>query len=413
MTARTTRWWVRTGDTALTVAAVLGVLCIVLVIAAAFFDVRVMLFSTGSMSPTIPAGSAAVVRSIPASDVAVGDVVTVERAGHLPITHRVTSVSSAPDLDVGARVLTMRGDANEADDPFPYAVERVRLVVFAVPGVAPLVAAMGSPWVIGTVTVAATAVVVAMFWPRRRRPRTVDEPAVEQPRKAVGVVGPGAAVFAAVFAVVAAVALTVAGATDSASAAGAERVIQGEVIRLVSIESAGMRGLVPGASGVWQVGISADAPSPGRISVRIAAAGDPALGLRYTVEVCPERWSDAGCPDPRVPIVDDPIPLDGEERALLSMHDREERWLRIRVDMPASAGDAVGTVDLTVRAVGLGDDVATADGSVLPDTGAPIPWVLAGSGMVLLAVGALVMAGGRPRAAAARTAPAPRQGERS
>lgn len=405
MTARARRWWVRTGDTALAVAAVLGVLCIVLVIAAAFFDVRVMLFSTGSMSPTIPAGSAAVVRSIPASDVAVGDVVTVERAGHLPITHRVTSVSSAPDLDDGARVLTMRGDANEADDPFPYAVERVRLVVFAVPGVAPLVAAMGSPWVIGTVTVAATALVVAMFWPRRRRPGTVDEQAVDRPRRPAGVVGSGAAVFAAF-------ALTVAGAADSASATGAERVIQGEVIRIVSMETAGMRGLAPGASGVWQVGISADAPSPGRISVRIAAAGDPALGLRYTVEVCPERWSDAGCPDPRVPIVDDPIPLDGEERFLLSMHDREERWLRIRVHMPVSAGDAVGAVDLTVRAVGLGDDVATADGSVLPDTGARIPWVLAGSGMVLLAVGAVVMAGGRPRAAAARTAPAPREGER-
>ena len=80
------------GDVALTVAAVLGTVCILLVIAAALFDVRIILFSTGSMSPTIPAGSAALVRSIPAADVQVGDVVKVERAGQLPITHRVTGV---------------------------------------------------------------------------------------------------------------------------------------------------------------------------------------------------------------------------------------------------------------------------------------------------------------------------------
>ena len=84
-------WGAVVGDGALTVVAVLGAVCIALVIAAALFDVRIILFSTGSMSPTIPAGSAAVVRHIPAADIAVGDVVTVDRPGKLPITHRVTT----------------------------------------------------------------------------------------------------------------------------------------------------------------------------------------------------------------------------------------------------------------------------------------------------------------------------------
>ncbi|MEH3090271.1 MAG: hypothetical protein PGN24_12005, partial [Microbacterium arborescens] len=162
------RWGVRIADAGLAVAAVAGVLCIVLAIAAVVFDVRVTLFSTGSMSPTIPAGSAAVARGLPAADIRVGDVVTVERPGRLPITHRVTSVAPVPDGMPEARRITMRGDANAVEDPFPYDVERVRLVVFAVPGIAPVVAAAGTPAVMAAVTVAATALVVAVFWPRRR-----------------------------------------------------------------------------------------------------------------------------------------------------------------------------------------------------------------------------------------------------
>lgn len=162
------RWGVRVADAGLAVAAVAGVLCIVLAIAAVVFDVRVTLFSTGSMSPTIPAGSAAVARGIPAADVRVGDVVTVERPGRLPITHRVTSVAPVPDGMPEARRITMRGDANAVEDPFPYDVERVRVVVFSVPGIAPVLSAAGTPAVMAGVTLAATVLVVAVFWPRRR-----------------------------------------------------------------------------------------------------------------------------------------------------------------------------------------------------------------------------------------------------
>ena len=46
------RRWERLGDAGLAVAAVLGAVCIVLAVAAAVFDVRIVMFRTGSMSPT-------------------------------------------------------------------------------------------------------------------------------------------------------------------------------------------------------------------------------------------------------------------------------------------------------------------------------------------------------------------------
>ncbi|MFD6770939.1 hypothetical protein ACFWC6_32495, partial [Micromonospora chalcea] len=83
----------RVGDLALTLLAVGGTVCVVLVPLAFFFDISLILFKTGSMSPTIPAGSLAVVREIPASEVEVGDVVTVDRTPLPPITHRVVQIA--------------------------------------------------------------------------------------------------------------------------------------------------------------------------------------------------------------------------------------------------------------------------------------------------------------------------------
>ncbi len=83
------------GEVLLWLAAVGGAICIVVVLAAVFFNVTLIMFKTGSMEPTIPTGSLAVVQEIPASEVAVGDIVTVDRPGQLPVTHRVTSVSGA------------------------------------------------------------------------------------------------------------------------------------------------------------------------------------------------------------------------------------------------------------------------------------------------------------------------------
>lgn len=154
-------------DALLWLAAVGGVICIVLVVLAFTAQITLIMFRTGSMSPTIPAGSVAVVQRVPASDIAIGDVVTVDRVDELPITHRVTSVE--PGATADERIITMRGDANAQEDPFPYTVTSVRTVLFSIPGIATVIAGMGNPYVLGALTLAATTVVVWAFWPRAER----------------------------------------------------------------------------------------------------------------------------------------------------------------------------------------------------------------------------------------------------
>lgn len=152
------------GELILWVAAIAGTVCIVLVILAFTMNITLIMFRTGSMAPAIPAGSVAVVRQVPASSVAVGDVVTVDREGQLPVTHRVTSIVAGQTES--ARVLTMRGDANADEDPFPYEVESVRTVLFSVPGIAPAIVKLGNPFVLGGITVGAALLVGWAFWPR-------------------------------------------------------------------------------------------------------------------------------------------------------------------------------------------------------------------------------------------------------
>src|SRR5699024_1237387 len=92
------------GDWLLNLLALAGSVCIVLVILGVVFNVSIMMFRTGSMSPTITAGSIALVREIPATDMAVGDVVTVDRGEDtLPVTHRVVRIL---DADAGSGVVT-------------------------------------------------------------------------------------------------------------------------------------------------------------------------------------------------------------------------------------------------------------------------------------------------------------------
>ncbi|MFF2316410.1 signal peptidase I [Arthrobacter sp. NPDC058097] len=164
----------RIGNALLNVAAFGGTVCIILVVLAFFFHITLIMFKTGSMSPTIPAGSLAVVKKIPASEVHVGDVVTIDRASALPVTHRVTSVSRS---EGGAARITMRGDANPTDDPLPYEVQTVRIVLWSVPELAYAVNAANNPLVLGGLTVVMAVVVTWAFWPRDepRRRRSESE----------------------------------------------------------------------------------------------------------------------------------------------------------------------------------------------------------------------------------------------
>ncbi|GAA1923109.1 hypothetical protein GCM10009775_14390 [Microbacterium aoyamense] len=391
------RTWTIVGDVALALAAVVGALCIVVFVCGFAFGMRVVLFSTGSMTPTIPAGSAAITRELPAADISPGDVVMVDRPGKLPITHRVVSVASVPDAPA-SRLIVMRGDANAVDDPLPYEVDRVGLVVFSVPGIAQAISSLRSPWVLAGATVAATALVVVVCWPRRgRRPR------VEAEERDAGGATAAATRTASCIALVCA--LVLAPAADGGQAAraaegGDEELIEGEVIRLMSIWDESMSDLVPGAEGVWQVGVSADAAEPGVVRVMIASSGEAGLGLRYDVQSCIVRWAEDSCASARTQLLaDQTVPLDGQERQLLEMADDETAWLRIAVRMPPTTSDDIdGQVDVRVRAVGMGDDVAVggADGHALAPTGARAVWLLVPAAFAVLTAGIVLLARRRP-----------------
>lgn len=153
-------------DGVLTLAAVGGALCAVLVVLTLVFDVGLTLVRPGSMNPAIPENSVAVVREVSPSAVGAGDVVTVDRAGSLPVVHRVTSVES---LYNGQWQLTLQGEANPAPAPDAYTVSTVRIVLFSVPGLARPIAALGSPYVLGGIMLAVAAVASWALWPRKSR----------------------------------------------------------------------------------------------------------------------------------------------------------------------------------------------------------------------------------------------------
>jgi len=154
-------------DGVLTLAGLAGLLSLLWLAAGALFGLSLIIFQTGSMSPTMPIGTAAIVRPIPAADIAVGDVVTIRREGApLPVTHRVVSVEVDPQVE-GGRLVVMRGDANDVDDQFPYRVTTAELVVFSVPGAGRVLLALRTPLFVGGATLLVTLLVLWAFWPPR------------------------------------------------------------------------------------------------------------------------------------------------------------------------------------------------------------------------------------------------------
>ncbi|WP_170175318.1 signal peptidase I [Georgenia muralis] len=88
---------------------------------------------SGSMAPTMPPGSLAVVRPVDATQARVGDVLSYqpESDDPTPVTHRVIAVTKGAEGDVS---LTLQGDANRTPDDRPVRPEQVMgTVVYAVP----------------------------------------------------------------------------------------------------------------------------------------------------------------------------------------------------------------------------------------------------------------------------------------
>jgi len=116
-------------EVALTVGAIAGLICIVATVAALLFDVKPLIFRSGSMSPEITTGSLALARTVPAGDLAVGDVVSVENSQGTRITHRVYEIQPQ---DGNTTVVTLKGDANADPDVEPYSITEADRVFWSV-----------------------------------------------------------------------------------------------------------------------------------------------------------------------------------------------------------------------------------------------------------------------------------------
>ncbi|MBB1033748.1 signal peptidase I [Dietzia sp. CQ4] len=154
------------GERLLDLLALGGVICIIAVIVAFTFNISLIMFKTGSMSPTIPTGSLAIVRAIPASEARVGDVLTIDREGQLPVTHRVVSTTG---VGGEAYLIEMKGDANDNNDPVPYLITQARVMVFSIPDLGYLVSRASDPRVMAGMTAAMTLLVTWSFWPRKKK----------------------------------------------------------------------------------------------------------------------------------------------------------------------------------------------------------------------------------------------------
>jgi len=250
----------------------LGLLSLLAAVAAHVWGFSIVLFSTGSMTPTIPAGSAALVRLLPATELHVGDITTVERKNLLPITHRITSikpVNGQPD----AREITMRGDANELEDPNPYLITQGRLVIASVPGIANLFQGMRNPLLMGGLTILAGLLVSWAFWPRQTRKASV----------------------VAAAAIVAGSSLL--GATDAQAAESEHEIVGRHMVLTVISDTDKMSTMLPGLPVFWQVGVTTRGEEEGALHIGLSLAPGTVDAEALTVDVmsCPQRWQGETC----------------------------------------------------------------------------------------------------------------------
>ena len=317
-------------DVLLWTLGALGLLSLLTAVAAHVFGFSIVLFSTGSMSPTIPAGSAALVRLLPATDFHVGDITTVERPNLLPITHRITSIKPL-DGSPSARVITMRGDANDQDDPEPYVISNARLVVASVPGVAQIFSGMRNPLLMLVLTILAGGLVTWAFWPRRGRKATL----------------------VAAAALVAGSQLL--GATDAQAAESEHQVIGKHMVLTVISDTEAMSSMLPGVPVLWQVGVTTRADEEGALHVGLGLSSDSvdANALQVDVLACSERWKGATCTGTRLSWVT-ATPLDrafvpvthNDTRELGSTPAGTPIWILVRATLSREAPEVKATMKI-------------------------------------------------------------------
>jgi signal peptidase len=167
----------RIRDAALIVLGFAGALCILWTVCAAIFGLHLVSFASGSMDPAYKQGQIALARDAAAAEIQVGDVVTVDRPGQLPITHRVTQVEAIAG-ESAERLITLKGDANKSADPAPYTVTKVGVLLTPLPGLAEFLRAVRLPWVMGLITLFAATLCISSLWPVKKPDSIHASPAV-------------------------------------------------------------------------------------------------------------------------------------------------------------------------------------------------------------------------------------------
>lgn len=152
-------------------------LAVVLPLAALFVGTylagwQVQMVKTGSMEPTVPAGSAIVVEPVDPSDVRVGMPISFEdeQRGGILVTHRVVEVVQAE----GGLAFRTRGDANDFNDAFLVPAQDVRgRMRWHVPRLGIALEWMRWPWDVLVLVVLPLALLLlsegGRLWSRRRR----------------------------------------------------------------------------------------------------------------------------------------------------------------------------------------------------------------------------------------------------
>ncbi|QCQ15613.1 signal peptidase I [Microbacterium sp. RG1] len=166
-------------DALLAALGVLGALTLLWLAVSSILSLSVIVFVTGSMSPTMPTGAAAVVQRVAAAELTVGDVVTVlKEDGVTPVTHRIVEIDDVEGRP-SARELTLRGDANSFVDSARYIVEEAPRVLVSTPNAGWVIIWAKSPLVSIALAVGLAAAIAWALWPSAsRHPRGDPDAAV-------------------------------------------------------------------------------------------------------------------------------------------------------------------------------------------------------------------------------------------
>ncbi|MFD9683273.1 signal peptidase I [Rhodococcus sp. NPDC059969] len=156
----------------LTLGALAGLVSIVFFVAGLAFGITPLIFKSGSMSPTIDTGALAFARTVPASEVQVGDIVSVYDSQGVRITHRVETIEQQGN---NLAIAELRGDANSVSDPDPYVITEADRVLFSVNrlGYVAVWLSGSSGFVLGTIAICG--LVYVAFRPQRTGPRSGDD----------------------------------------------------------------------------------------------------------------------------------------------------------------------------------------------------------------------------------------------